>query len=816
MVDDAKGSSDGLRVDETAGAEPLGNVLGARPRAEAEGERLSLNEAPSAPTSAATATVTDDDGASGPRPDELRLVVPERVLNAASDYSVRKDVGVEMDTEPEAAGSAANVSSKSASGSAVNADSKSKGGFGSKRRLNSKQKSKCKVFVEGINGSIGGHQLRVKFEKFGTVISAKILRDPSTSASRGCGFVTFKSKKSADRAIKMMDGVSWYSQSLRVQSVHELSASTSTATATATATTDPAIMRDGVKDRDCGAEPRSPSVQSTAIHKTASHRRSPSESISMTGSDRHRRSPPMAMTAATDSQRHRPPDSMTQQIDGVAVHETAPNTVTQPVDGDGDRAQNQSAHRFGGGTGSDHHIPPWRPPPPPVAATETIPSPMTSRERSKSYLGPLGLAAEQRPISTHSTASASGSGLLYGGINPLIAAAQFPAFCIPRIVASDSVPIPNPPLLQQSFAAMDAEYRRFKLMNQQIPNTVPIPNVVSQQTDGLPIRPQLRPTIVIEKQSETETAADSKGGADVDTKEGIVPLSPSMAVPADLKSKSMSISQSVSPSHSESKSPPMGHHGVRSFSPPSDRDDAVHSKSGRNRRSLSPDVSDRERDRHRRRRSERSERRYHRRHRRRSRDRMDRSRSRESDDDRDRVRRDRSRSRSRQRERDRMRWRMRMRERMRRSPSPRPYRSRFSRRSRSRSRSRSWSRSRRYSRSPLRSRGRSRRRSRSRTRSRSPRRSRSHRRSRSREREWRSHRSRSRSRHRDKSKNQSNRKEGTVEDGEIIHDLHRRRSSSRSRSRAKVKLSGFPPEYKLRQQTVVETKAAPDIKATKS
>lgn len=691
--------------------------------------------------------------------DRLSQVVPERVLNAASDYSVRSAV----DIEPCSGGSAANVCSKRASGSASGsgAERRNKAGFGPKRRLNPKQKAKCKVFVEGINGSIGGNQLRVKFEKFGTVICAKILRDPSTSASRGCGFVTFKSKKSADRAIKMMDGESWYSQSLRVQSVHELSASTSIST--------------------------SPS---------AAAQRAPTDSVSTT----------TAMATATES------ESMTQQIGGAAVIETAPNSVdpqrvsvrerrsvcaqigAEDERADRERAQSpngaqkQSGHRFGGGMGSDRHVPPWRPPPVPAAEQ--------SRDRSNSYLNHLGLAAEQCPISTHSTAAptptpTAGGGLLYGGINPLIAAAQFPSFCIPRIVAdplstADSVPIPNPPLLQQSFAAMDAEYRRFKMM------AMPIPNVVNQQSDGLPLRPQLRATVVVEKQSETETAAD-----DHDGKEGVVPLSPPMAVPSDLKLKSMSISQSVSPSQSASKSPTTGRHGVRSFSPPSDRGDSAHSDPERDRdrdpkrerewkskRSISPNVSDRERDRLRRRPSPRRHR-HHRR--RRDSDRRDRSRSssRQRSD-----RRDRSRSRSRQRESDRMRWRMRMRmrerERMRRSPSPRPYLSRSRRRSRSRSRSGSRSRSRRYSRSPLRSRGRSRRRS--------P----------SMDRDKRSRRNRSRSRDRSKSRKQSDRKEGTVEDGEIDHHLHRRRSS-RSRSRSKVKLSGFPPEYKLRQKTVAET-----------
>ena len=46
-------------------------------------------------------------------------------------------------------------------------------------------KKKTRIFIANINSNIGDNQLKTKFERFGAIVSSKIIKDPTTNASKG-------------------------------------------------------------------------------------------------------------------------------------------------------------------------------------------------------------------------------------------------------------------------------------------------------------------------------------------------------------------------------------------------------------------------------------------------------------------------------------------------------------------------------------------------------------------------------------------------------------------------------------------------------
>lgn len=63
------------------------------------------------------------------------------------------------------------------------------------------EKSSCKVFVGGIEGTVTTEELKDFFQNYGDVKEAVVLRNITTNASRGFGFVTFEDKRVADSLI---------------------------------------------------------------------------------------------------------------------------------------------------------------------------------------------------------------------------------------------------------------------------------------------------------------------------------------------------------------------------------------------------------------------------------------------------------------------------------------------------------------------------------------------------------------------------------------------------------------------------------------
>lgn len=62
------------------------------------------------------------------------------------------------------------------------------------------------IYVGNINFKMDDEALKAAFETYGTVKSAKIIKDQETGRSKGFGFVTMPSSNEAEEAIRNLDG----------------------------------------------------------------------------------------------------------------------------------------------------------------------------------------------------------------------------------------------------------------------------------------------------------------------------------------------------------------------------------------------------------------------------------------------------------------------------------------------------------------------------------------------------------------------------------------------------------------------------------
>jgi RNA recognition motif-containing protein len=62
-----------------------------------------------------------------------------------------------------------------------------------------------KLFIGSLPWSINDQSLESIFEKFGTVISAKVIMDRATGRSKGFGFVEMENQSDANDAIKSLN-----------------------------------------------------------------------------------------------------------------------------------------------------------------------------------------------------------------------------------------------------------------------------------------------------------------------------------------------------------------------------------------------------------------------------------------------------------------------------------------------------------------------------------------------------------------------------------------------------------------------------------
>eukprot|EP00635_Sarcinochrysidales_sp_CCMP3193_P013979 CAMPEP_0118906066 /NCGR_PEP_ID=MMETSP1166-20130328/9812_1 /TAXON_ID=1104430 /ORGANISM="Chrysoreinhardia sp, Strain CCMP3193" /LENGTH=582 /DNA_ID=CAMNT_0006845341 /DNA_START=479 /DNA_END=2223 /DNA_ORIENTATION=+ len=71
----------------------------------------------------------------------------------------------------------------------------------------SKKYQGVNLFVKNLDDSLADDDLREHFAPYGTITSARIMRDPGTQASRGFGFVCFSSPEEASKAVSEMNNV---------------------------------------------------------------------------------------------------------------------------------------------------------------------------------------------------------------------------------------------------------------------------------------------------------------------------------------------------------------------------------------------------------------------------------------------------------------------------------------------------------------------------------------------------------------------------------------------------------------------------------
>jgi len=73
-----------------------------------------------------------------------------------------------------------------------------------------------KLFIGGLSWNTDDHSLRVKFEEFGPVEDAVVVKDRETGRSRGFGFVKFTNDDDATKAMHAMNDQDFDGRRIRV------------------------------------------------------------------------------------------------------------------------------------------------------------------------------------------------------------------------------------------------------------------------------------------------------------------------------------------------------------------------------------------------------------------------------------------------------------------------------------------------------------------------------------------------------------------------------------------------------------------------
>lgn len=77
--------------------------------------------------------------------------------------------------------------------------------------------NECKVYVGNLPFSVGYKELEELFSQYGEIEEATVIADRYTGRSKGFGFVTFKNKDSAQKAISEMNDKDVQGRNLRVK-----------------------------------------------------------------------------------------------------------------------------------------------------------------------------------------------------------------------------------------------------------------------------------------------------------------------------------------------------------------------------------------------------------------------------------------------------------------------------------------------------------------------------------------------------------------------------------------------------------------------
>ncbi|KAI9680049.1 MAG: hypothetical protein M1817_005065 [Caeruleum heppii] len=81
--------------------------------------------------------------------------------------------------------------------------------------------SMSKLFIGGLAWHTDENTLRTKFEEFGAVEEAVVVKDRDTGRSRGFGFVRFTQEPDADAAINAMNNMEFDGRTIRVDKASE-------------------------------------------------------------------------------------------------------------------------------------------------------------------------------------------------------------------------------------------------------------------------------------------------------------------------------------------------------------------------------------------------------------------------------------------------------------------------------------------------------------------------------------------------------------------------------------------------------------------
>jgi len=80
-----------------------------------------------------------------------------------------------------------------------------------------------KLFVGGLSWGTDDRTLRSKFEEFGNVEDAVVIRDRDTGRSRGFGFVTYSTNEEAEAAIQGLNENEFDGRTIKVDRASERS-----------------------------------------------------------------------------------------------------------------------------------------------------------------------------------------------------------------------------------------------------------------------------------------------------------------------------------------------------------------------------------------------------------------------------------------------------------------------------------------------------------------------------------------------------------------------------------------------------------------
>jgi len=80
-----------------------------------------------------------------------------------------------------------------------------------------------KLFVGGLSWGTDDRSLRSRFEEYGTVEDAVVIRDRDTGRSRGFGFVTFTNDDEAETAIQNLNDQEFDGRTIKVDRASERS-----------------------------------------------------------------------------------------------------------------------------------------------------------------------------------------------------------------------------------------------------------------------------------------------------------------------------------------------------------------------------------------------------------------------------------------------------------------------------------------------------------------------------------------------------------------------------------------------------------------